>query len=100
MHDQSHEHFLHISNSGSFIRLVIHFLKPEITHIHTHYYEFHSRKQNLIFLPIHDHWGHSHVVLNHDFVDAFQGNHFGFHDGVSDGVKIYKVILKIITCKK
>lgn len=47
-----------------------------------------SNNNKIDFSPVHDHWGHSHVVLNHDFVDAFQRNHFGFHDGVSDGIKI------------
>lgn len=41
-------------------------------------------------LPVHDNWCHSHVVLNHDLVYSFQGNHFGFHDGISDGIKICK----------
>lgn len=52
----------------------------------------HYRKCILVeFLPVHDHGRHSHVVLNHDFVDPFKSNHFGFHDGVSDGIKICRL---------
>lgn len=41
-------------------------------------------------LPAHGHSWHPHVALCHHFIDTFQSDHFGFHDGICNCIEIWK----------